>query len=231
MDGVRFDQFVRQLRAPASRRAALAALAALGVGSLAVGDARAGKKQCGKNKPCPECHKCTKKHKCKPVTDGTACEEGGTCQSGACACPGGSFACPADPGDSLVCCPSGQACGAESNCGSCPTISNVCNGTFACDRFGDGPNDFCVCATSLAGKPLCSSLNNDCKPCESDVDCTEAFTVCLDASPGPFGPCFDCPGNPPKICVSTLCAPPPPASQAGGRRHSSIDGQVIESAR
>lgn len=85
MDALHFDSLATRLADRLTRRGSLGLISGLGLGAFmspAVSDARKGKKK--KKKACAPCKK-RKKGKCKAnLPDGTGCENGGTCQSGAC---------------------------------------------------------------------------------------------------------------------------------------------------
>jgi hypothetical protein len=209
MDQDGFDVLARRVGSATTRRSAVARLAALGLGALVGGDAlaatRFGKKkpkQCGKTTPCPECQQCTRKHKCKAVKNGVACGQDGSCQSGGCVCPAGSFGC-----GSTGCCANGQAC-TQAGCGACSPIANfnICTTpTAQCGQFGPNPEqDVCGCVTSVGNAVVCSSGAADCVACTTDADCATALGapgVCIDISGG----CAGCPGGMTKACVLSSC--------------------------
>lgn len=81
MDVGQFDALTWTLTTSGSRRRVLGGLLP---GSLGFFGARVEQAAAKKKKPCPPCKK-RKKGKCKAkLPDGTACENGGTCQSGSC---------------------------------------------------------------------------------------------------------------------------------------------------
>lgn len=205
MDRDRFDQLARRISSRTTRRSALAALAAVGVGGLTQ-RASLAKKQCGKTKPCPACQHCNKKHKCKPVKDGTTCTQGGTCQSGACVCPTGTYAC----ASANTCCANGTTCTEATTCGVCPA-GDVCSGAVVCGQFGPDPTqDLCACVTSVQNTTTCSSGFGECFACTTDAECTTELggpAACVDFSNCPAA-CDGSGGQPDthgRVCLFVGC--------------------------
>jgi hypothetical protein len=211
MESDRFDHLTRRLGAPTTRRTTLGLLAALGLGGVARdAAARSNKKkpkECSKSRPCPDCQKCSKKHhKCKPVKNGTACTAGGTCQSGACVCPTGMYAC-ASTG---TCCANGTACTGAATCGACPA-GDVCATPVLCGQWGPDPTqDLCACLTSVQNTTVCASSFGECFACTTDAECTTALggpAVCVDLS-NCAGTCDGSGGQPDtngRLCSVATC--------------------------
>jgi hypothetical protein len=208
MESERFDQLTRRINGLASRRAALAALGALGAGvargeSIAASHADKKKpKQCSKTQPCPACQTCSKKHhKCKPAKNGTACAQSGTCQSGACVCPTGTYDCPSAD----TCCANGTTCTGAATCGVCPA-GDVCGGATVCGQWGPDPTqDVCACITSVQNTTVCASNFGDCFACTTDAECTTHLgvpAVCVDLSNCPGA----CDGNGQPDTNGRLCS-------------------------
>lgn len=227
MDSERFDRLSRRIGAQTTRRSALAALAALGLGGVARLDSDAAssrgkkhKKQCTKKKPCPVCQKCNKHHKCKPLADGTACAQGATCQGGVCGCASGSFPCVG------ACCPNGHAC-TEAGCvASCPAGGNFCTGAVQCGVWGPDAAGSCGCVTSVGSTTVCTSGADACVSCEVDADCATALGapgVCVDVSAGCVSSCSSA-----KICVYASCRALSATADGAGKRRRPIDmGSLI----
>lgn len=212
MDEVRFDRLARMVGSRASRRAALVVLAGAGLGSAlgiaGMGDAEAAK--CSKKKPCEGvCVRC-KQGKCKKAKAGATCAaSGGACAGTDCVCPTNAWLCPS----AATCCPNSQMCDGV-NCGSCPNLSNLCQGLPFCGQYGPDPTqDVCGCVTSVDGGRTCSNLYGKCMDCTTDADCTTAL--------GTKGVCLDLTGCPAcaessTFCAYTTCEAPPAGTQAAG---------------
>lgn len=190
MDPIRFDRLTQSLGRAASRRAAFAALAALGLAASETAVAKP------KKKACPPCKR-RKRHKCKPAPDGTACGAGGRCVGGVCqaACGNGQRDC----GDGVCqdCCGNNDVPDDDNPCtnnvcdhgqvsypplqtgAACP--GGVCDGAGTCvpcnagASCGTGRPGVCsvgtfdcssggpVCVATTGPQPeLCDGLDNDC---------------------------------------------------------------------
>ena len=154
MDADRFEALLHSLIQSPSRRGALRLLAGAALGGAlgwrGLADTEAGKrhKRC---KHCGPCKRC-KKGKCKPKSNGQACDDGGTCQSGRCVPPfcAGRNSC--QDGNAITTC---QASGAA-----------LC----FCTVTAQTGSPFCALNAAGSGQEDC--LVTPCPPGETCVDFT-----------------------------------------------------------
>jgi hypothetical protein len=192
MDASRIDALSRALAAGPSRRSVIAGLvgSVLSLASSSVDSKtrRSCRPPCGE---CERCHRgrchttrhgkhCTHGH-CRPITDGTACSGGGTCQDGLCVCPGGLTRCDATCVDLT---------NDPRNCGSCGQrcqINGVC-AAGACGCLNDpscaaNPGASCCPASTGGGCASCiAGLFNIPTVCGVSATCPPGLTPCLGPS-------------------------------------------------
>jgi hypothetical protein len=189
MDSSRLDVLARFVGDRATRRAMLGlsgAMAVLGV-SDAAAKKRKKKKKC---KTCPLCRTC-RKGKCSgKQPDGTDCDNGRSCQNGACVCL------PAERACDEFCCAEGLVCDADrqqcANPGACAPVTELacvgadvsCNGSASCACLKDVDD-----ATHCGAVPA----QTGCNLCVDNQDCVEltgnAQAFCVESgSNGCCGP-------------------------------------------
>jgi hypothetical protein len=149
MGPARFDQLIQSLGRATSRRAALGALAALGLGMSEATDAKPRKKACP---PCKQ----HKHGKCKPAPDGTSCGDCKVCQHAICGADTVGTPCVVGFCNAAGTC---EPCNAGE---PCPTgLPGVCSeGALNCSGQR-GP----VCVPTIRPgdqRELCDGLDNDC---------------------------------------------------------------------
>jgi hypothetical protein len=231
MHEARFDAVAKTLGSPATRRLTLGALFAGALGVPVVPGTRARKS--GKCQPkCGACEKCKKgacdknngkkrckKGKCKPKADGIDCTvpNGGICQNGRCACPGGLTNCGGRCVDSrtdeTACGPACTVCATNRVCqegscfprSTCPAETTAF--TFCVFPFPPGTpcGVGCSCGRSTEGNALCLADDDDfCAQaslrCTTTADCS-AGRACVDVT-------GCCPGmDVTKGCLNPCAAP------------------------
>ena len=204
MEAKRFDAITKDLISTTHRRRTLGRvlLGALGAPGLARPRAAEAAKSGTCTQDCdPLCEfckvgKCRKKKsgkkvckpgKCTPLTDGTPCSaaNGAICQTGVCACPGGTTVCSGVCKDLQT---------DNANCGTCGT---------ACPANQDCLNGGCGCA---AGLQLCGGVCFF--PCASSLQLRESdHCECCFVGGSPV--CLVAGGNPTPspLCCSLMCSP------------------------
>lgn len=177
MHETRFDTLTRSLTTAGSRRRLVSGLLVGTLGRLL--PLGAGPTEAKKKKDCPPCKK-KKDGKCKEnKPDGTACENGGQCQSGRCV---PSQQSPPPPGEPLTC--------AESCAANCVYCFNRAGNTPLC---GDGYRVLC--------KP-CSS-DSDCAGTDTPY-CTTHLTVRSRDRQQRWEIQANCPPYPVGICTNVI---------------------------
>jgi hypothetical protein len=171
MDATRFDALIRSLTRDATRRGLGRLLGGLLLGgALAAGDEARAKKKGNDNdtkkKSCPSCKK-KKDGKCKEnKPDGTACENGGQCQSGSCVPSSGSSDVAPPPPPPTPFCTGKNHCapgGAGAPCQTAGKTGCACyvrwdTGESYCSSF---PRYVATCA-GCGGNEVCVVLGGAC---------------------------------------------------------------------
>ena len=179
MDGAHFDHLSRLITRPATRRAALALVAALGLSAHQPADGKKRRNPCrGGCGPCRVCRRTGRKKRCVTAPEGTPCA-GGTCRAGTCCVPDTC----ASVG--VTCGPISDGCGAPLACGTCGTGATAsCNGG-TCATCPDTCGVGCfLCYHRLDGSTVCGNpVSGDCTlACATDADCPPSFPLCAAAS-------------------------------------------------
>jgi hypothetical protein len=174
MDETRFDALTRSLTSGTTRRGLGRLLGSLTLGGvlatwLSPAETQAKKKNNDndKKKSCPSCKK-KKDGKCKAnKPDGTACENGGQCQSGSCVPSSGSSDVAPSPPPQTPYCAGKNTCapgGASAACQTAGKAACYCyvrwdNGESYCSTV---PNRYVTTCAGCGGNEVCVVLGGAC---------------------------------------------------------------------